>query len=100
MAQKRRQRTETAARHDLVRLCAFVALVVAALFFLVGGILTKYAPLVGTILNFIASLALLVAIAFPAWEFVRGKRKAWRIVYFVALVVYIAGAVLGLAFGL
>ena len=96
----KQQRTETAARHDLVRLCAFVALVISALFFLVGGIITKWLPLIGSILNLIASLALLVAIAFPAWEYVRNKKQAWRIVYWVALVVYIAGAVLGFVFGM
>lgn len=94
MAKKRRQRTETAAKHDLVRVCAFIGIVVSAILFVIGAIL-NWCKLgnVASVLNLIAQLTLLVAVAFPAWDYVKGKRRIWRVVYWVALFVYIFGCV-------
>ncbi len=39
MAKRRRQRSETAAKHDLIRLCAFVGILISAVLFVVGAIL-------------------------------------------------------------
>ena len=36
----------------------------------------------------------------PVGPFVRGKRKGWKIEYFVFLVIYIAGTILGMTLGI
>lgn len=97
MAKRRRQRSETAAKHDLIRLCAFVGILISAVLFVVGAILNACGLGNATgVFNFVAQLALLVAVAFPAWDFIKSKGKVWRIVYWVALVIYIFGCVFGL----
>lgn len=98
MAKKKRQRTESAAKHDLVKLCAFIGILISAIIFVVSGILTWVNGSLGTIgavLNLIAQLTLLVAVAFPAWDYVKYRTQAWRIVYWIALIVYIFGCVFG-----
>lgn len=88
-----RQRTEGQARRDFIKLCAFIALIISAFTFVFGGLFSG--SLIGRILDLIAKIALLVAIAFPAYYYSRGCGKVWRIVFWVALVIYIAGCVLG-----
>ena len=56
----KKQRTEGQAKRDLVKFCAFVALIVAAFTFTFGGLFNG--SIVGDILDLIAKLALLVAI--------------------------------------
>lgn len=76
---------------------AFWGMIIAAAVFLVGGIF--YAVGLGTvarIVSFIASLLILLAIAFPAWNYVAHKNSTWKIIYVVGLILYIAGAVLGI----
>ena len=63
----KKQRTEGQAKRDLVKFCAFVALIVAAFTFTFGGLFNG--SVAGDILDLIAKLALLVAIAFPAYTF-------------------------------
>lgn len=89
-----RQRTEGQARRSFIKLCAFVALIVAAFTFTFGGLFNG--SIVGNILDLIAKLALLIAIGFPAFEYSRGLGKVWRIIFWIALVIYVAGCVLGM----
>ena len=49
-----------------------------------------------SVLELIGKLALLVAIAFPAYEYSRRLHKAWRIIFWIALVIYVLGCVLGM----
>jgi len=99
MAKKQtHQRTERAAQNDFVKLCAFVGIFLSAILFVVGAILNAVGlSSITSIFNLIAQLALLVAVAFPAYRFVRGThhRKAWTIVYWVCLVLYVFGVVFG-----
>lgn len=90
----KKQRTEGQAKRDLVKFCAFVALIVAAFTFTFGGLFSG--SIIGNILDLVAKLALLVAIAFPAYTYSRGLGLAWRIVFWIALVIYILGCVLGM----
>lgn len=89
-----KQRTEGAARRSFVKMCAFIALFLSALLFVFGGLFSG--SIIGNVLNLIAKIALLLGIAFPAYEYAKGLHKAWRIIYWVCLVVYIAGCVLGM----
>ena len=47
----------------------------------------------------VSMIALLVAVAFPAYDYCRGRGKNWKIVYWVALVLYICG-IIGIGFNL
>ena len=102
MAKKqKRERTESQARRSFVRACSFIVIFLSAIIFVVSAILNWVDGSLGrisSILNLVASLALLAAVAFPAYEFVRSlrNRKAWTIVYWVCLVVYVFGVVFGM----
>ena len=101
MAKQKRQRTQRTATFNLVHLCAFLALAAAAIILLIGPLLRETGGgVIVTALNMVAQYCLLIAIAIPAWMFVRGKRKGWKIFYFVVLAVYIAGTILGVTLGI
>lgn len=96
MAKRNTNRSTTVTATSIVNICAFVALSLSALLYVVGGILNWCGfGSVTSALNMIASYALLVAIAIPAWRFVRSKKQVWRIIYVVALVIYVFGVMFG-----
>ena len=93
--------TVASERRSFTKFCAFWGIVIAvgllivtAIFNAVGGSL----GIVGTIFDVIAKLALLVAVAFPAYDYVRGRKIGWKITYWIALVLYVVCIVLGLVF--
>ncbi|MGN0817598.1 MAG: hypothetical protein ACI4L9_01395 [Candidatus Coproplasma sp.] len=102
----KRRTTQTTERRDMVKTCAFWGLAISAVMYVVGGIIAfvaKYTGSVGAILNqissilsLLASLGLLVAIALPAYGYVRGKKRAWKIFYWIALIIYVLGVVFGM----
>ena len=94
----KRQRTEGQARRSFVKLCAFFGLIIAAFLFVFGGLFSGSTA--GSILEIIGKLALLVAVAFPAYEYSCGMKKVWRIIFWIALAIYILGCVLGLLSGI
>ena len=90
--------------------CAFWGMVIAGFSHFFGGLfraLVNWAfsdSNAGRVLNNIANIlqllgniALLVAIALPAYQFVKYKTKGWRIFYWVSLVLFILGVVFGVA---
>ncbi len=92
-------------RWRFVDLLAFAALAASAVLLLVGPLLgflldNQVGHALLNALNIIAQYCLLAAIAIPAWYFVRGKRKVWKVIYFIVLLVYIAGTILGVALGI
>ncbi len=95
-----KQRTERAARNDLIRICCYFALILAAVLIFVDNLL----PLVGVdvsgrlfgIIRLVKDIALLIGIVFGAFAFARSKGKAWQIVFWIALALYIASVILGL----
>ena len=87
---------------SLVNVLAFCALAAAAILLVIGPILKWILEATGgavvmQALNLVSQYCLLAAIAIPGWFFVRGKRKGWKIAYFIFLAVYIAGTILGMA---
>ncbi len=108
MAKKTKQTKTTTTRRtvitngSIVRTCAFWGMAVAAVLYLVSGIFALIDRFVGTsfsqvisILSLLGNIAIIVAIAFPAYSYVSGKNKNWRIMYWVLLVVYVLGVVFG-----
>lgn len=85
-----------ASNKNFVKFCAYVALLLSALMFLLGSVLSEvFSPQVMSIINLIAKISLLIGIAAPAYEYSKGLHKAWRVIYWVALFVYIFGCVFG-----
>ncbi len=80
---------------DIVKLCAFWGIFLAAALFIASGILNlvNISFTIISILDMIAKLALLVAVAFPAYNYVRGKAQVWKIIYWAAMLIYVLGCV-------
>ena len=110
MAKKtKRTRTErTTSVWDIVKFCAYVAMViaaVAAMLAFVFGLLAKvdvhigWAGRVTGICNTIAQVALIVAVIIPAYHFMRSKSAVVRAFFWVAVIFLVLGLVgINLAF--
>ncbi|MDE6677191.1 MAG: hypothetical protein K2K12_05735 [Clostridia bacterium] len=100
MAQKKKtqrtRRTNTYSKQGVLRALSFFGILLAAIVFTVGGILNWCGQGgVTSILNLIAQICLLIAVAIPAWDYVRGKNKTWQVIFWIALVIYVFGCVFG-----
>ena len=85
-------------KNEFVRACAFWGILIAAVVFVIGGILQWVggisAAIIG-ILDLVAKIALLIAVAIPAYDWIKYKKVGWKVVYWIALVVYIFGVGFG-----
>lgn len=93
----RRRSSGGITKYGILKNCSYFALVIAAAMFLIGGI---FSGKIQSILNLIAQIFLLIGIGVPAYDYTRGKKKAWRIIYWIALIVYVLGCVFGVMGGL
>lgn len=83
-------------KQTVLRSLAYIGLVVSAFLFLLSGILRLCnLDQVVSVLNQIASLCLLIAVAWPAWDFCRGKAKWVKYLCIIAIAVYILGMIFG-----
>lgn len=97
MAKKTKKSTST---NDFMRACAYFALIIAAALYLTTGLL-NYFDISGfdsvlSALNLVAELCLAIGIAFSAYEFTCGKAVVWRVLFWIALIVYVLGCVFGI----
>ena len=100
MANRTTTRSEYAARNDLVRLCCYVALVLAGVLLIITNLL----PLCGVeitgriigVMNMIKDIALLIGIVFAAYSFARAHGKVTTIIFWIALAIYVACVICGL----
>ena len=103
--QTTQHRRSVFSRVSIVDLLAFLALAASAILLVIGPIL-KWAlentggAVVMQALNLVQQYCVLAAIAIPGWYFVRGRRKAWKIAYFIFLAIYVAGTSLGMTLGI
>lgn len=108
---KRKTKSTSNANRDIVKICAFWGLAISAILYVVSGLIdflvkvieslrdTKTAAVLGRIsgiASIIASVSLAVAIAIPAYGYVKGKGRNWKVFYWIVLAVYILGIVFGL----
>ena len=96
MANKKKPRSETAAKNELAAFCAFWALLIAGILFLVKLILNVVEAKLGKfedIINMIVAIMLGLAIALTAYKYVRGKSKGWKIAYWVMIILYFVMAI-------
>ena len=91
---KREKRGKPARFIDFV---AFFGLAVSAILLVIGPILGKWNPRTANVLGLIAQYSLLLAIALPAYAFVRNKGWGFKIFYLVCLLIYFTGTILGIA---
>jgi lysylphosphatidylglycerol synthetase-like protein (DUF2156 family) len=110
----KREKTASGERRDLTQFCAFWAMTIAAMMYIFSGVInliikavsdisTKTAGMLSTvtsILTFLANIALVIAIALPAYSYVRGRSRSWKVFYWVALAIYALGVVFGMISGL
>ena len=95
--------------------CAFWAMVISGFAYLFGGLFhflcnaikslngTNTARILEQVYNiatFVGNIALIIAIAIPAWQFVKYKGVGWKVVFWIALIGFAFGAVLGMLGGL
>ena len=86
--------------NGIIRACTYFALVIAAAIFLFSGLvgflgLTALLSLV-SVFTLIGQICLVIGIAFPAYDFTAGKKKVWRLIFWIALVVDRCGCVFGI----
>lgn len=82
---------------DIVDLFAYVALVTAAVIFLINVILKAIGGNLGTVMNvmsIIRDVAILGAIGFGGWSFARRRNMVIKVLYIVALVTYLVCMIL------
>ncbi len=109
MAKKTKTTTTTTQRRDTVTFCAFWGLAISAVLYVTSGLIKfitslikNLSPETASVLNkitgitsLLGSIAIVVAVALPAYGYVRGKKKGWKIFYWIALAVFVFGVVFG-----
>ncbi len=101
MAKKTNKQTNE--KRDLTKFCAFWCLAIASTLFVVTAILNVVKKLCDIenkalstcigIFDVIAKVALLIAIGIPAYSYVKGRGKGWKIFFWIALLIYALGIV-------
>ena len=96
---------------DLTKFCAFWGVVIAAFMYIFSGLLnllikfvdsikaSKSASVmsnIASVATLLGNIALIIAIAIPAYGYVRGKSKGWKVCYWLAIIVYAFGVVFGM----
>ncbi len=83
-------------------ICAFWGIVIAVALLIVTAFLNIFGASLGmiaVILDLIAKMSLLIAVAGPAYAYVRYKKIGWKVTYWVALVLYIIFIVFPVVYG-
>lgn len=100
MAKKKKESApQEKERRGMAKFCAFWGLAIAAMLFIASAVLNivgKYVTVSATlfdVFDILAKAALLAAIGIPAYAYVRGRGKNWKIFYWVALIIYALGVV-------
>ena len=92
--------TKTYSANRIMRICAYIALLISAGIFLFGGLVSwlgwSALSKVVSILDIIGKILLIIGVAIPAHDFTLGKKRVWKVLYWVALIVYILGCVFGI----
>ncbi len=84
--------------NNLIRMMAYFSLVILA----VMVFITKLLPLVGiniqggffSLLSTIENVMTMLVLAVVGYEFVSGKKKIWKIIYWISLAVFLVGIIL------
>ena len=108
---KRTTKTKTTTRtrtYSIPTLCAFWGIVLSGVAMFIGffvklleicGVTISWANTLMGICSMISMVALLIAVAIPAYNFVKGKSRTWKIIFYASLLLYIWG-IIGIGFTL
>lgn len=81
-----------------INLLSFVALLVFALLEVLSGLshfnIDIFSDGFLTLLNIVKSICILIVLCVGGYDFVSSKKKGFKIIYFVAVIVFITGIVL------
>lgn len=84
---------------NILNLLSFFALIIVAVLIVINNLLPAIGVNVSgrlfSILGTIKDIFILIVIGLSAYNFVAGKSKGWRITYWIAIVLFIVGVVLG-----
>lgn len=105
---QKKTRTSTTSTWEIVKVCAYIAMVIAAvaamLTFVFGllkacGVTVSWAGRVTGICSMIAQIALIVAVVIPAYHYMRPKSAVVRAFFWVAVIFLVLGLIgINLAF--
>lgn len=87
-------------KNDMVKLFSYIALVAAALFYFLTWLFNQLGGNLGVVSTYIAlvrDVCVLVGIGFSAWNYTKGNSMAVKIVFWLALTVYVVFAILTVA---
>lgn len=104
---KKQKNTTTTSNYSLVKTCAFWALVLSGIAQFISFILQMcykifsdkvnqslgWLAKLSSVCSLISQIALFITVFLAAWDYVKGKGKNWRTVYWVFLIVAILGFV-------
>ena len=108
MAKKKtRTTTTTTSNYSIVKTCAFWALLLAGIAQFISFILQMcykifsekvnsslgWLAKISSVCSLISQIALFITVFLAAWDYVKGKSKGWRTVYWVFLIISILGFV-------
>ena len=92
--------TKTYSANRVIRVCAYLALLISAGIFLFGGLISwlgwSALSKVVSILDIIGKILLIIGVAIPAHDFTAGKKPVWRVLFWFALIIYVLGCVFGI----
>lgn len=97
-AQKVENRSVRSNMNVLIGVCSCIAIVLAIVIFIVNLILNavnQNGGVVMNVLNLVKDIALGIAVCLGAYYYARGKKKWFRILVYVCIIVYIVLAILG-----
>ena len=110
---KKTQKTTTkesyVTNYQFTKFCSFWSVAIAAILYIISGILgfirwlgqkldfnvSASLGTVGGVFSLIANILLVVALGIPAYAYVRGKGKSWKVFYWVVITIFTLGIVFG-----
>ena len=91
----RKRSSGSVTKYGILKGFSYFALVISAFIFLFGAIFGQ----VGAVLNLIGKICMAIGISIPAYDYCGSKKTAWRVIFWIALAVYVFGCVFGLIHG-
>ena len=92
--------SKTYSASRIIRICAYFALLISAGIFLFSGLVHwldwKALSKIVSILDVVGKILLIIGVAIPAFDFTLGKKTVWKVLYWVALIIYVLGCVFGI----
>jgi hypothetical protein len=107
MAKKNNNSTSSTSNYSLVKVCAFWGVVLAGVAGLItfllnvldkAGVHIDWGSRVSGVCSLIAEIAVFISVWLAAYDYVRGKGRTWKTVYWIFLILSILGLV-GLGLG-